>query len=146
MIDVALCIAHEHDPWLVALAVFVCCAGAFAIVQMFARARATRGAQRLGWLFLTAVGAGATIWCTHFVAMLAYRAGVPVRLDPVLTIASLIVAVVGTGCGFGVAAHWRGLPGRSRAAYSSDWRSRRCTSPEWRPIASTDWSNGAFPM
>ena len=106
MIDVALCIAREHDPWLVLLAVFVCCTGAFAIVQMLGRAQATGGVQSLGWLFLTSVGAGATIWCTHFVAMLAYRAGVPVTLDPVLTIVSLIVAVIGTGAGFGVAV-WR---------------------------------------
>jgi diguanylate cyclase (GGDEF)-like protein len=106
MIDVALCIATEHDPWLVLLAVFVCCTGAFAIVQMFGRAQVTTGAQRFGWLFLTSVGAGATIWCTHFVAMLAYKAGVPVSLDPVLTIVSLIVAVAGTGIGFALAT-WR---------------------------------------
>jgi diguanylate cyclase (GGDEF)-like protein len=106
MIDVALCIARDHDPWLVLLAVFVCCTGAFAIAQMFGRAQATTGGQRFGWLFLTAVGAGATIWCTHFVAMLAYKSGVPVSLDPVLTIVSLIVAIVGTGTGFGLAA-WR---------------------------------------
>ncbi|MFC3078133.1 putative bifunctional diguanylate cyclase/phosphodiesterase [Phenylobacterium terrae] len=113
MIDVAICIGREHDPWLVALAVFVCCAGAFAIVQMFGRAQATHGAQRAGWLFLTAVGAGATIWCTHFVAMLAYRAGAPVKLDPVLTIISLIVAIAGTGVGFAVAARWRSLTSRA---------------------------------
>jgi diguanylate cyclase (GGDEF)-like protein len=109
MIDVALCIATAHDPWLVALAVIVCCVGAFAIVQMFGRAQVTSGMQRLGWLFLTAVGAGATIWCTHFVAMIAFKAGVPVTLDPVLTIASLIVAIVGTGIGFGIAS-WRHGP------------------------------------
>ena len=103
MIDVALCIGQEHDPWLVLLAVFVCCTGAFAIMQMFGRAQVTGGFQRVAWLFLTAVGAGATIWCTHFVAMLAYRAGVPVQLDPVLTIVSLIAAIAGTGLGFAVA-------------------------------------------
>lgn len=103
MINVALCIAIEHNPWMVLLAVFICCCGAFAIVQMFERAKNTMGTQRVGWTFLTAVGAGATIWCTHFVAMLAYQAKVAVTLDPVLTIASLIIAVVGTGLGFGVA-------------------------------------------
>ncbi|WP_052071754.1 putative bifunctional diguanylate cyclase/phosphodiesterase [Sphingopyxis sp. MWB1] len=109
MINVALCIAVEHDPWLVLLAVLVCAFGAFAIVQMFERARQTSGAQRAGWTFLTAVAAGATIWCTHFVAMLAYEAQAPVTLDPVLTIASLLVAMAGTGLGFSVAAmrdHW----------------------------------------
>ncbi|WP_229726536.1 putative bifunctional diguanylate cyclase/phosphodiesterase [Sphingomonas alpina] len=106
MAEVAFCIAREHDPWLVMLAVFVCCTGAFAIVQMFNRAQGTAGMQRFGWLFLTSVGAGATIWCTHFVAMLAYKAGVPVALDPVLTIVSLIVAIGGTSIGLAVAT-WR---------------------------------------
>jgi diguanylate cyclase (GGDEF)-like protein len=104
LIDVALCIAVEHDPWLVALAVIICCAGAFAIVQMFERARSTPGTQRFAWAFLTSVAAGATIWCTHFVAMLAFEARAPVTLDPVLTIASLVVAVVGCFVGFATAA------------------------------------------
>src|SRR3569833_195760 len=103
MIDVALCIGLGHDPWLVALAVVVCCVGAFAIVQMFGRAQATQALQRAGWIFLTSVGAGAAIWCTHFIAMLAYRAKAPVTLDPVLTILSLIVAVGGTGLGLAIA-------------------------------------------
>jgi len=113
MIDVALCIATEHDPWLVVLAVFICCAGAFTIVQMFGRACGTPGLQRLGWTFLTSVAGGATIWSTHFVAMLAFEAGAPVQLDPVLTIASLIVAVTGSFIGFTVAAS---RPGTAVAA------------------------------
>ena len=103
MIDVALCIANEHDPWLVLVAVFICCAGAFSIVQMFERARSGDGLQRFGWAFLTSVAAGATIWCTHFVAMLAFEARAPVHLDPVLTVASLIIAVIGSFAGFSVA-------------------------------------------
>lgn len=103
MIDIALCIAVDHDPWLVLLAVFICCVGAFAVAQMFERARGTMGLQRFGWIFLTSVGSGATIWCTHFVAMIAFKARVPVHLDPVLTIVSLMVAVIGTFAGFTVA-------------------------------------------
>ena len=109
MINVALCIGLQHDPWLVALAVLVCCVGAFAIMQMFGRAQATDGIHRAGWIFLTSVGSGATIWCTHFIAMLAYKARAPVHLDPVLTILSLIVAIAGTGLGFAVAAERRDM-------------------------------------
>ncbi|MBV8193382.1 MAG: EAL domain-containing protein [Alphaproteobacteria bacterium] len=58
--------------------------------------------QRFGWIFLTAIAAGATIWCTHFVAMLGYEVDVPVHLDPVLTIVSLIVAIVGMSIGLAV--------------------------------------------
>jgi diguanylate cyclase len=104
LIEVALCIGVEHDPWLVALAIAICTVGSFAIVQMFERASCTSGLQRLGWAFLTSVASGATIWCTHFVAMLAFRAGVPVTIDPVLTITSLVVAMVGTFLGISLAA------------------------------------------
>ncbi|MDP9423917.1 MAG: EAL domain-containing protein [Pseudomonadota bacterium] len=107
MIEVALCIGVEHDPWLVALAVLICSVGAFAIVQMFERVRGTSGVQAFGWAFLTGVASGATIWCTHFVAMLAFRAGVPVTLDPVLTITSLVIAITGTFAGISIAARAR---------------------------------------
>ncbi len=102
-----MCIAVEHDPWLVALAVLVCGVGAFSIVQMFERARGAARGQGLAWAFLISVAASATIWCTHFVAMLAFEAKAPVTLDPVLTIASLMVAMVGCFMGFAVAAWGR---------------------------------------
>lgn len=103
MIDVALCIAIDHNPWLVLVAVIICCAGAFAIAQTFERANHAQSWQRFGWTVLAAMAAGATIWCTHFVAMLAYEAKAPVTLDPVLTIVSLLVAIAGTGIGIGIA-------------------------------------------
>ena len=103
MIDIVLCIGTEHNPWLVVVAVLICCAGAFAVVQIFDQARATCGFQRGGWIFLSSVAAGATIWCTHFVAMIAYDVPVPVHLDPVLTILSLIIAILGSTLGFFVA-------------------------------------------
>lgn len=108
LIRLAMCIAIEHDPWLVALAVAICGVGAFAIVQMFERVRDADRKQGIAWAFLVAVAASATIWCTHFVAMLAYESKAPVTLDPVLTIASLMVAMVGSFVGFAVAAWGRG--------------------------------------
>lgn len=108
MIDVALCITTEHNPWLVLVAVLICGAGAFTVAQMYNRVRLTAGAQRWGWIFLTSVAAGATIWCTHFIAMIAYEPHVPVQIDPVLTIISLIVAVIGTSLGFFMAS-WRSM-------------------------------------
>jgi diguanylate cyclase (GGDEF)-like protein len=109
MIDVALCVAVEHDPWLVLLSVLVCCLGAFVVAQMFERAQATSSLQRFGWIFLTGIAAGATIWCTHFVAMIAYEVDAPIHIDPVMTIVSLIVAIVGTSFGLAVAI-WRSAP------------------------------------
>ena len=64
--------------------------------------------MRLGWLFLTGVCTASGIWATHFVAMLAYKAGAQTAYDPVLTAGSLLVAIGATTLGYFVCS------GRSR--------------------------------
>ena len=103
MIDVALCLAEDHNPWMVLVALLICGGGAFAVAQIFERVRETAGWARVAWIFLTAVASGATIWCTHFVAMIAYDPRVPVRIDPVLTMTSLLLAIGGSSVGLFVA-------------------------------------------
>ncbi|MBN9083606.1 MAG: EAL domain-containing protein [Rhizobiales bacterium] len=103
------CIATEHNIWLVLVAAIVCSCGAWATMSLFHRAYRTSGQQHAGWLFLTAVAAGASIWSTHFIAMLAYVPAAPVDLDPILTIVSLLVAVAGTAIGFAVASNGRSV-------------------------------------
>jgi len=98
------CIFFQHDIWLVLVAAIVCATGCWAVTRLFQRAIGTTGLQRAGWHFLTALGAGSSIWCTHFVAILAYEPGAPVGFDPVQTIVSLLIAVAGAGFGFVVAA------------------------------------------
>ncbi|MDR5781269.1 EAL domain-containing protein [Caballeronia sp. LZ065] len=104
MISVLGCIAFEHNPWLVLLAVLICVAGSWITIRLFVRAKAEHLLlQRLGWQFLTAVCASAAIWCTHFVAMLGFRPRVPVDFDPVMTIASLLTAMIGSLTAFHLA-------------------------------------------
>lgn len=93
----------EHNLWLVLLAALMCVTGCWVTIGLFDRSRKTTGVQMKGWLFLTAVAAGSSIWCTHFIAMLAYQPGAPITFDPVLTMASLVIAIVGTGLGFTLA-------------------------------------------
>lgn len=99
------CIVHEHNIWLVLLAALLCGVGSWVTARLFHRTTATTGRQRIGWHFLTALSAGVAIWCTHFVAMLGFDAGVPVAFDPELTILSLLIAVVGATIGFVVSAN-----------------------------------------
>lgn len=103
MYSVLSCIIGQHNIWLVGLASLVCLAGVGVTMSLLQRAATTGGLQRYGWNFLTGVAAGASIWCTHFIAMLAYNPGVPVTFMPVLTIVSLLVAVAGSGLGFAFA-------------------------------------------
>lgn len=106
MFDVIACITVDHNLWFVLLAVVICCVGGAAVVQIFERVQSTAGLQRAGWTFLTAIATGATIWCTHFVAMIAYKTSAPVHLSPVLTLVSLIVAIAGASIGLAITT-WR---------------------------------------
>nr|WP_258590686.1 bifunctional diguanylate cyclase/phosphodiesterase [Mesorhizobium sp. AR07] len=100
LMRVISCIVTEHNLWLVLLAALMCVTGCWVTIGLLDRARKTAGLQMRGWLFLTAVAAGSSIWCTHFIAMLAYQPGAPITFDPVLTMVSLVIAIVGTGVGF----------------------------------------------
>lgn len=97
------CIATEHNLWLVLLAALICISGGGVALRLLHRASQNHGLQKGGWLFLTSVAAGASVWCTHFIAMLAYDVGAPITFDPILTMISLVIAVAGCGYGFTVA-------------------------------------------
>ncbi|ODT26681.1 MAG: diguanylate cyclase [Hyphomicrobium sp. SCN 65-11] len=100
---VVSCIFTEHDLRLVLLAVFVCLSGGWVTFGLFRRAGESLGTQRHGWTFLAAVAAGASVWCTHFIAMLAFDVRAPLTFDPFLTAVSLVVVMAGCGLGFVIA-------------------------------------------
>jgi len=84
-----------HNVALVALAAFVCLIGAWVSFRLLMRAQHATGGARFSWLFMVGVAAGASIWCTHFVAIIAYSPGVSVSFAPVATAASLMIAIAG---------------------------------------------------
>ena len=52
------------------------------------------------WLLFAAVAlGGGAIWSMHFIGMLAYQPPIPVTYDPLLTVASLALAVLFVGLG-----------------------------------------------
>lgn len=114
MYQVVSCLVFQHDYRLVLLAAVICVLASFTAFKIYAHAVSTAGLQRHGWSVLTGVCTGSGIWATHFVAMLAYDPGLPTAYEPVTTVASLIIAVVVTTLGFGIAAageHWRVVVG-----------------------------------
>lgn len=101
---VVACLVTEHDLRLVLMAAIICVAGLWVALGLFRRTRECFGPQRYGWLFLAAVAAGSSIWCTHFIAILAYDVKAPFTFDPILTFASLMFAIIGCAGGFVLAA------------------------------------------
>ena len=108
MYRVVSCLADQHDYSLVLLAAAICAATTFTSFSIYSRVAHSQKMMRLGWLFLTGVCTASGIWATHFVAMLAYKAGAQTAYDPVLTAGSLLVAIVATSLGYFVCS------GRSR--------------------------------
>src|SRR5712691_2398059 len=104
MLRVLTCLGYEHDYRLILLAAIVCVTGSWIAMRLFSRARASTGSTRAGWLFLTGVATSASIWTTHFVAMLAFEPSMPTSYEPALTMLSLFIAIGATTLGFAAAA------------------------------------------
>lgn len=85
------------------LAILICGLATYTAFHIYSSARQSNGSKRLSWIFLTGVATGAGIWATHFVAMLAFKTGLPTAYDPVLTLTSLLIAIGVTAIGFLIA-------------------------------------------
>lgn len=84
--------------------------GSFLGLLSAGRARQARSpGRRTRWLIIAAFSiGGAAIWLMHFVAMLGFEVpDSPVRYNPVLTLVSLLFAVVTVGIGLMVVGHGR---------------------------------------
>src|SRR5688572_16782231 len=100
MIKVLSCITTQHDIALLLLAVAVCMFGSYTTVSLLGRARADAGGTDWRWLIAAAAVAGASVWSTHFVAMLAYQSGFSFGYDIQLTALSIAASVVLAAVGF----------------------------------------------
>ena len=98
------CITQQHDLRLVLLALIICLFGCYTALRLLVRARSPAD-RTVDWRWLTAasVVAGAAVWTTHFVAMLAFRPGIPVGYDVPLTALSIVLAIVITWLAFALA-------------------------------------------
>jgi diguanylate cyclase (GGDEF)-like protein/PAS domain S-box-containing protein len=109
---VIYCLTTEHDWRLVLLAGLVCLLASLAAVSMFQQGRTTQGVPRHIWLKTAGVAAGAGVWATHFIAILAYTPGYPVSYDLFQTALSLIVGMLIITAGLTIAAR---VPQRAAA-------------------------------
>jgi len=95
MYRIFTCITQEHHYGLLALAVTICVVGATLSVLLLRRMIHGRGPRMWYICALSSVIGGATIWSTHFTAMLAYDPGLDHSYDFGWTVLSFGFAVVG---------------------------------------------------
>ncbi len=87
----------------IVLSYLVSVAGSFTAIYCALRIRTGRGTS---WPWVGAAGTamgGGGIWSMHFLGMLAYDMGMPVRYDLAITLGSLLVAILVTAVGLWVA-------------------------------------------
>lgn len=91
---------QQHDFKLVVLAAIVCECGAVTAFRLYARLRGSKGIVRAAWTLLTGIVAGAGVWATHFLLIMAYDPGLRIGYWPGSTLASLIIAIMAMCGGF----------------------------------------------
>ncbi|MGQ0684154.1 putative bifunctional diguanylate cyclase/phosphodiesterase, partial [Bradyrhizobium sp.] len=92
--------AFIYHQLLVAVAGSVCLFGTWVGMRHFARARATEGVTRTGWLFMASVGTGAALWAAIFISILALDPQLISGFEPVATAIVLVIAIVSCLIGF----------------------------------------------
>ena len=108
MIRIIGCIVDGHDLRLVGLAALLCAFGCYTTLTVLERARVGDHQRGNGhWLMASAIVAGASVWTTHFVAMLAYRPGLLVGYNIPLTAMSIALAVSVSWIAFAIAHRYR---------------------------------------
>jgi diguanylate cyclase len=110
MLKVYGCIVNAHDLRLVGLAAVICALASLTAITLLHHVRKSDGHVRYLWLAVSAITTGFGIWATHFIAMLAFSPGLPSGYNIVLTILSLLAAIILTGLGLIVALS-KSLPG-----------------------------------
>jgi len=96
-------LSTQHDRWLIALAIAIGLLATIVAVALLKRGRSTQGRARTVWLGSSAVSGGCGLWATYLLAMLASDSLAVAADDLGLTLLSLVVAILATGTGFGIA-------------------------------------------
>ncbi|MGK2911503.1 MAG: bifunctional diguanylate cyclase/phosphodiesterase [Sphingobium sp.] len=95
MFRVIECIWTQHDHVTVALAAMIWIIGSLAFFLALEQAHQCRQDRRALWLAIGALAGGLGVWATHFVAMLAYKGGLPIGYALRPTIMSAAIIIIG---------------------------------------------------
>jgi NO-binding membrane sensor protein with MHYT domain len=94
---------HAYNPWLVALSIVVAMVVSYTVLRLAARVAESQGAVGRSWLLGGAVAMGTGVWSMHFIGMLAFSVGAPLRYSVSITLASLAIAIVTSGFALAIA-------------------------------------------
>ena len=85
---------------LVVMAGSLCLLGTWVGLRHFARARASEGSMRRGWLFTASIGTGVALWASTMISILALVPSLRGGFEPAGIVAALLVAILSCLVGF----------------------------------------------
>jgi diguanylate cyclase (GGDEF)-like protein/PAS domain S-box-containing protein len=106
-------VVGAYNNWLVVLSVIVAIVASYVALGLASRvAAATENQTARYWLAGGALAMGTGIWSMHFIGMLAFSLPIPMSYDVLVTLLSLLIAVVVSGfalytVGHGILSHRR---------------------------------------
>jgi NO-binding membrane sensor protein with MHYT domain len=82
---------------LVVLSLAVAALASYTALDLAGRVSPSRGNSSWIWLFAGAFSMGTGIWSMHFIGMLAFRLPIPMAYDLLLTMLSMVIAIIVSG-------------------------------------------------
>lgn len=111
----------DYNAWLVTLSYLVAFVASFAALKIFDRALGQRDKlRRRGWQWATAFVAGIGVWSMHFIGMLAFELPVVMGHTVVLTLVSILPAILGNYFAYAIQLHIKYLSKKKRLSVTKD--------------------------
>ncbi len=96
--NTAIAYTASYEWYIVLMSCTVAWIGTFAGLNTVSSIRSSQTRMgKIAWGFTGAFALGCAVWSMHFVGMLAYSLPVPVKMDLLITVVSLVPAVVASG-------------------------------------------------
>ncbi len=92
-----------YNSWLVGLSILVAMVVAYTALKLAARVADAGPSSGRWWLIGGAAAMGMGIWSMHFIGMLAFSVGIPLRYGIFKTLLSLVIAMVTSGFALAIA-------------------------------------------
>lgn len=90
----------EYSVLLVVLSIFIACCASYTALFMNQRIQENGFFPKIFWLLLSSVAMGLGIWSMHFIGMSAFMLPLPMENDPLLTIISILPAIIASYIAF----------------------------------------------
>jgi NO-binding membrane sensor protein with MHYT domain/signal transduction histidine kinase len=92
-----------YNVWLVSLSILVAMVVAYTALKLAARVADAGPSSGRWWLLGGAAAMGMGIWSMHFIGMLAFSVGIPLRYGIFKTLLSLVIAMITSGFALAIA-------------------------------------------